>query len=176
MEGNFLARARGPVALSVLIISGCAGYSGSTLKPGVSALPEVIATMGQAAMVWKNPDGSEQLAFPRGPAGTQTFMVYLGPDGKLQRVEQVLDTVHFSRVQPGISKDEVLRILGPSGSRWTQAYTRSNQLAWSWLTCDSWNMQEFFDVMFDLTSGLVRSTGRHPHLVGTDGIQPACSH
>jgi hypothetical protein len=102
-------------------------------------------------MVWKNPDGSEQLAYPRGPAGTQTFMAYVGPDGKLQRIENVLNTANFARIQAGMSKDQVLRILGPSGSQWTQFYSRSNQLAWSWLFCNSWNVQEFFDVMFDGT-------------------------
>ncbi|SBT04719.1 conserved hypothetical protein [Candidatus Accumulibacter aalborgensis] len=51
----------------------------------------MVASMGEPAMVWKNPDGSEQLAYPRGPAGTQTFMAYVGPDGTLQRIEKVLD-------------------------------------------------------------------------------------
>jgi hypothetical protein len=167
---------RGLVALGALLVSACAGYSGSDLKPGVSTLPEVVASMGEPAMVWKNPDGSEQLAYPRGPAGTQTYMAYLGPDGKLQRIENVLNTANFARIQAGMSKDQVLRILGPSGSQWTQFYPRSNQLAWSWLFCNSWNAQEFFDVMFDGTSGLVRSTGQHPNLAGRDGVQPACGH
>ena len=174
MNGNFRAWAGGLAVLGAALVSGCVGSS--NLRPGASTLPEVIAEMGPAVMTWKNPDGSEQLAFPRGPEGTQTFMAYVGPDGKLQSIENVLDTAHFSRVQAGMSKDEVLRILGPSGSRWTQTYARSNQLAWSWLTCDNWNRQEFFDVMFDLTSGLVHSTGRHPHLVGLSGVQPPCGH
>lgn len=161
------------LVISVLLVSACAGYSGSNLRPGVSTLPEVIASMGEPAMVWKNPDGSEQLAFPRGPAGTQTFMAHVGPDGKLQRIEAVLDMAHFNRVQAGMSKDEVLRVLGPSGSMWTQFYSRSNELAWSWLFCNSWNVQEFFDVMFDASTGIVRSTGLHPNLMGD--IQPICS-
>jgi hypothetical protein len=173
MDGKFSAGIRGLLVFSVLLVSACAGYSGSNLKPGVSTLPEVIASMGQPAMVWKNPDGSEQLAFPRGPAGTQTFMAYVAPDGKLQRIEAVLDMTHFASVQAGMSKDEVLRILGPSGSRWTQFYPRSNDLAWSWLFCNSWNLQEFFDVMFDASTNIVRSTGMHPNLIGS--YQPQCS-
>ena len=174
MDGNFSLRIRGLVVLSVLLVSGCAGYGGSNLKPGVSTLPEVLASMGESAMTWKNPDGSEQLAYPRGPAGTQTFMAYVGPDGKLQRIEKVLENAQFSRIRAGMSKDEVLRILGPSGSAWTQTYPRRNELVWSWLFCNDWSVQEFFDVMFDTTTGIVRSTGRHPHLVGVDGIQPSC--
>lgn len=174
MNDSFSTWARGLAVFGAVLVSACVS-SGGNLKPGASTLPDVIAEMGPAAMTWKNPDGSEQLAFPRGPAGTKTFMVYVGSDGKLQRIENVLDTVHFFRVQAGMSKDEVLRILGPSGSRWTQIYTRSHQLAWSWLVCDNWNMEEFFDVMFDVTTGLVRTTGKHPNLAGADGVQPPCS-
>jgi len=162
------------VFFSALLLAACAGYSGSNLQPGRSTLPEVLSSMGEPAMVWKNPDGSEQLAYPRGPAGTQTFMVYLGPDGRLQRIEKALDMAHFARVQKGMSKDEVLRVLGPPGPQWTQFYSRSNELAWSWLFCNSWNVQEFFDVMFDASSGIVRSTGQHPNLAGRDGSQPPC--
>ncbi len=95
MDGNLSLRLRGLVALSVLLVSGCAGYSGSNLKPGVSTLAEVHATMGAPPMAWKNPDGSEQLAYPRGPAGTQTFMVHVGPDGKLRRIERCWTLIIF---------------------------------------------------------------------------------
>lgn len=165
---------QGLLLCSALLIAGCAGYSGSNLKPGVSTLPEVVASMGEPAMVWKNPDGSEQLAYPRGPAGTQTYMAYVGPDGKLQRIENVLDTAHFAKIQAGMSKDEVLRVLGPPGPLWTQTYSRSNTLAWSWLFCDSASLQEFFDVMFDATTGTVRTTEQRPNFEGRLGIQPTC--
>ncbi|MCP5229374.1 hypothetical protein [Accumulibacter sp.] len=174
MDGVFLTWRRRLIVVSALLVSACAGYSGSNLTPGVSTLPEVVASMGHPAMAWTNPDGSEQLAYPRGPGGTQTFMAYIGADRRLQRIEQVLDTAHFARIQPGMSQDEVLRVLGPSGSIWTQFYSRSNQLAWSWLFCNDWNVQEFFDVMFDASSGIVVSTGQHPNLMGLDGIQPYC--
>ncbi|MBE2260161.1 MAG: hypothetical protein IAE88_14970 [Rhodobacteraceae bacterium] len=174
MDSNSSVGRRGLLVFSTLLVVACAGYSGANLKPGVSTLPEVVASMGQPAMSWTNPDGSEQLAYPRGPGGTQTFMAYVGPDGKLQRIEKVLNQEHFARVRPGMSKDEVLRILGPSGSLWTQFYARSNQLAWSWLFCNSWNAEEFFDVMFDASTGIVHSTGQHPNLAGPDGVQPRC--
>ena len=174
MDSKFLLWTRALLIASALFLSACAGYSGSNLKPGVSTLAEVVASMGQPAMVWKNPDGSEQLAYPRGPSGTQTFMAFVGPDGKLQRIDKVLNQANFARIQLGMSQDEVLRVLGPSGSEWTQFYARSNQLAWSWLFCNDWNSQEFFDVMFDATSGLVRSTGQHPKLAGWNGGSPSC--
>ncbi len=174
MNNGFSSAKRGLAMLGALLVAACAGYGGSDLAPGVSTLPEVRASMGEPAMAWQNPDGSRQLAYPRGPAGTQSFMVYLGPDGRLQRIEKLLDGSQFHRIQPGMSKDEVLRILGPSGAPYTQFYARRNELAWSWLFCNSHNAQEFFDVMFDDATGIVRATGRHPNLVGPEGIQPAC--
>lgn len=174
MDSKLSAWGRGLIVLSALLISACAGYSGSNLKPGASTLPEVVASMGEPALVWKNPDGSQQLAYPRGPAGTQTFMAYIGPDGKLQRIEGVLNMAHFARIQAGMSKEEVLRVLGPSGPLWTQTYSISNTLSWSWLFCDSSSLQNFFDVMFDATTGIVRSTEQRPNYQGIVGIQPTC--
>ncbi|NJD34192.1 MAG: hypothetical protein FIA96_05045 [Betaproteobacteria bacterium] len=174
MDCNSSAWIRGLLVFCVLLVSGCAGYSGSNLKPGVSTRPEVLASMGEPALAWKNPDGSEQLAYPRGPASTQTFMAYVGPDGRLQRIEKALDPSHFARVRAGMSKDQVLRVLGPPGPAWTEFYSRRNELAWSWLFCNDRSVEEFFDVMFDATTGIVRSTATHPNLVGPDGIQPVC--
>jgi hypothetical protein len=174
MDGNFSEWKRGTALLGALLMAACAGYGGSDLKPGLATRPEVLASMGTPAMSWKNPDGSEQLAYPRGPTGTQTFMAYLGPDGKLQRIEKVLDGSQFHRIRPGMSKEEVLRVLGPPGAPYTQYFSMRNELAWSWLYCSSWNALEFFDVMLDADTGIVRTTGRHPLLGGADGIQPAC--
>jgi hypothetical protein len=172
MEDNFSAAKRGLAILGAVCVAACAGYGGSDLKPGASTRPEIVGSMGRPTLAWKNPDGSEQLAYPRGPKSTQTFMVYLGPDGKLQHIEQVLVDAQFHRIRNGMHKDEVLRILGPSGEKWTQFYSRRNELAWSWLFCNSWNVQEFFDVMFDADTGVVRTTGRHPDLRGWR--EPSC--
>lgn len=159
-----------------LLVASCAAYRGSELKPGVATLPEVLATMGEPAMRWKDNDGREQLAYPRGPAGTQTFMAWIAADGRLERIEPVFDAAHFARIETGKSDQAaVLRVLGPSPSQWTQFYQRSNQLAWSWLFCDSWNSQAFFDVMFDATTGIVQSTGQRQNLMGWDGRAPGCS-
>ena len=175
MKRSFFARLA--LVASALVLSACAGYGGSNLKPGVTTLSEVVAAMGEPAMRWKDADGREQLAYPRGPAGTQTFMAMVAADGRLERIEGVLDTAHFARIEIGKSDQaSVLRLLGPSQPQWTQSYSRSNQVAWSWLFCDSWNAQAFFDVMFDATTGIVQSTGQRQNLMGWNGVVPGCSH
>ena len=78
-------------------LAGCASYSGAGLKPGVATVADVEATMGQPGLAWKNTQGQVvQLAYPRGPAGWVSFMVYFDDQGKMTRKEQVLDLQHFT--------------------------------------------------------------------------------
>lgn len=167
----------GLAALAMLVLSACAGYSGSGLKAGVASRSDVLATMGAPALVWQDPDGSEQLAYPRGPAGAQTFMVFIAPDGRLQRIEGVLDMAHFARVKAGKSdREEVLRLLGPPVPQWTTYFQARNELVWEWRFCDDWNQLARFDVLFDATTGIVRTSYQRPDLMGWDGVAPYCGH
>ena len=83
---------------STVRLSACASYGSNALKPGISLLPEVIATMCMPAMNWKYQDGQEQLGYPSGPYGTQSYMVFIGADGRLNRIEEVLDYQHFAGI------------------------------------------------------------------------------
>jgi len=69
--------------------------------------------MGEPATRRKDADGRQQFAHPRGPPGTQMFMVFIAADGRLERIKNVLDLAHFARIEPGKSdKEAVLRTLG----------------------------------------------------------------
>ena len=168
---------RSLVMVAVVLLVACAGYSGSNLKPGLSTLPEVMASMGEPALRWQDSDGSEQLAYPRGPAGTQTFMVFMGADGRLDRIDGVLDMAHFARIESGKSdKAAVLRLLGPSQPQWTEYFKARDELVWEWRFCDSWNRVARFDVLFDATTGIVRTTYQRSDLLGWNGVAPFCGH
>jgi len=141
-----------------LLLVACASYSGRGLQPGVDGLDNVLHVMGQPALRWQNADGSVQLAYPRGPAGYHTYMVIIGPDDRLRQIENVLDEKHFALIQTGMSKEEVLHTLGPPYPGWTAYFKRRDELVWEWRYCDAWNEPARFDVLFDNTSGRVRST------------------
>ena len=159
------------------LLMACAGYSGRGLQPGVATLPEVIAVMGSPALSWKDPDGSEQLAYPRGPAAAQTFMVFIDPSGRLLRIDRVLDMEHFARIEPGKSdKESVLRLIGPPVPQWTNYFKARDELVWEWQFCDSWNQLARFDVLFDATTGVVRTSYQRQALMGPDGVAPWCGH
>jgi hypothetical protein len=143
---------------SVLLLGGCVSYSGQGLKSGQDRMENVLHVMGQPAMRWQNADGSVQLAYPRGPEGFQTYMVSIGTDGRLRQIENVLDEKNLARIQGGMTKDEVLHILGPSYPGWTAYFKTRDELAWEWRYCNAWNEPARFDVLFDNSKATVRST------------------
>lgn len=146
------------LCLAALVVSGCAGYSGAGLKPGTATEAEVRQVMGVPAMSWELPGGGRQLAYPRGPAGFQTYMVFIDAAGKLERNVNVMDMATFARVQSGMTQAEVLQLLGPSQPQWSAYFKARDELVWEWRYCDSWNNAARFDVLFDATSKIVRTT------------------
>jgi hypothetical protein len=143
--------------LSSILLAACASYSGSGLRPGEARLDDVQALMGTPAMHWQDPDGSVQLAYPRGPVGFDTFMVKLGPDGRLQSIINVLEPAGLARIRPGMTKDEVLRVLGAPDYSRTVYFKARDELVWDWRFRSAIGEPSRFLVLFDNTLGTVRS-------------------
>lgn len=141
-----------------LLLAACASYGDRGLIVGQSALSEVIGRMGEPRMQWTDPDGSRLLAYPRGPMGVHTYMLRIGNDGKLQGIENVMSAESFRRIEAGMSKGQVLRLLGPSQPAWTVYFKARDELVWEWRYCDEWNKLARFDVLFDGSKETVRST------------------
>ncbi|BCB25971.1 hypothetical protein SKTS_08570 [Sulfurimicrobium lacus] len=144
--------------LAALLLGSCASYSGSGLQPDAARLEDVLRVMGQPEMRWQDADGSQQLAYPRGPMGVHTFMVHIGADGKMRSIENVLDSKRFARLQKGMTQSQVLRLLGPSQPAWTVYFKARDELVWEWRYCDDWNELARFDVLFDGSTQTVRSS------------------
>jgi hypothetical protein len=139
--------ARLVLLLAALAAAGCASYSGYGLVPGAATEAEVRAAMGPPALEFSEPDGARRLAYPRGPLGTRTFMADVGPDRVLRRITQVLDDDSFHRIQPGLTRDQVLRMIGPPGQ--TMSFPRSGHTAWDYRYTDTWGYVAIFSVTFD---------------------------
>ena len=181
MKRIFVIVRRLSMLAGLVVLAACANFSGHGLKPGVATLDEVIATMGEPAMRWTDADGSQQLAYPRGPQATETFMAYIGADGRLLRIEPVLDTQHFARIVAGRSDQAaVLRVIGPPQPQWTVYFKERDELAWEWRICDEWWQVAFFGVLFDGTTGIVRSTYQRPddriNLFTGHTVVSSCGH
>jgi hypothetical protein len=145
-----------PAAVAfVAFLAGCAAYGGSGLPPGAPEA-QVRAAMGAPALEFSNPDGSRRLVYPRGPLGTQTFMADIDRNGKLESVTPVLSDDAFYHVKPGMTRDDVLRTIGPPGE--TMHFARTNQDAWDYRYQDTWGYVAIFSVNLDATTGVVVST------------------
>jgi len=156
-------------------VAGCTSYGNEGLVPGQSTLADVHAAMGKPAMQWVNPDQSMQLSYPRGPAGFHSYMVYLDPSGRVVRVQNVMDSSSFYRIEPGMSEQDVLRILGPSVPHWTAVFLARRELVWEWRYCDEFAQAARFDVLFDADSHKVRTSYGHPEMF--DQLDPRiCAH
>jgi hypothetical protein len=146
-----------PFALAFLLAA-CASYDGLGLRTGVSSEDEARRVMGPPALELSNPDGTRQLVYPRGPLGSQTYMVRVGRDGLVQGVEQVLNEDRFYRIVPGITRDDVLRLIGPPSE--TMDFPRLQQTSWEYRYQDTWGYTAFLSVMLDRQGIVVGRTTR----------------
>lgn len=122
--------------------------------------------MSEPAMRWQEPDGSLQLAYPRGPSGFHTFMVKLGADGKLLGIENVLRPEGIAQIRPGMLETQVLRLLGPPHPGWTSYFKARDERVWEWRYCNDWGNAARFSVLFDGSNSTVRSTLSQPEACG----------
>ncbi len=105
---------RCPVVLGALLLSGCATFSYTPAGvPAGASRADVVRAMGPPTAVYTMPDGHERLEYTHMPAGRQTFMIDLDASGHMTRWENVLDENHFSAIQPGMNRADVLRLIGP---------------------------------------------------------------
>lgn len=140
------------------LLAGCAVLGGPPYIPGTTTQAEVIARNGPPALVKDEADGVRRLYWPTGPTGVSTLMARIDPQLRLLSIEEVLDMQHFSRIQPGMSMDDVLREVGPPYPGWTTYFDARDELVWEWRYCDDWGYAARFNVLFDGTSKKVRST------------------
>ena len=100
--------------LLALLLVGCASYDGRGLVPGKATAAEVEALMGQPAQRVVKPDGGSVLYYPRGPAGRESYAALLGPDGRLQAIEQRLTDANLAQIVLGTTTARQVReLLGP---------------------------------------------------------------
>jgi len=137
----------------LLVLPGCDYYASKTLKPGVSTESEVRALMGRPEIVWAEDDGTRVLEYPRAPAGHQTYMITIGPDGKFVAMESMLTQERFEQIKAGMSRDQVRRMLGKPSE--IEFFTLSRQEVWSFKHIGEMSDIDMFNIHFDMT-GIVR--------------------
>lgn len=149
------------ILLLALSLSGCDYFAARTLEAGISTETDVRKLMGKPELVWAEEDGTRVLEYPRGPNGTETYMVTIGPDGKYRAMENVLTKARFEQIRPGMDRDAVRRMLGKPTD--IEFFTLSKEEVWSFRHIGEMSDQDMFNVHFDM-GGVVRrlSVTRHP--------------
>ncbi|HEV3431005.1 MAG TPA: hypothetical protein VG320_24260 [Paraburkholderia sp.] len=128
------------------------------LTPGISTLEQVRAQMGKPETERVFDDGSRRLEYPRGPQGLKTWMVDIGPNGRLVAITQALTAENFAKVRIGMSQDEVRALLGKPGQ--VAAYRLKQEAVWSWKWLEGGVTPEaYFNVHFG-PDGRVSTTSR----------------
>ena len=83
----------------LLLVAGCASFTGRGLVPGQSTVADVENTMGPAADKRPGANGETVYYYPRLPWGYESYAARIGADGRLVRIEQRLTEENIGRVK-----------------------------------------------------------------------------
>lgn len=128
------------------------------LAKGISSEADVRLAMGQPDAVWEEPDGSRALQYPKGPAGARTWTFLIDRSGKLKDFKQVLNEETFSRIAPGMTKEEISKMLGRPKS--VMQFKQKKEEVWDWRYMSSTDATgtRLFNVHFDMDTEKVTRT------------------
>lgn len=140
-----------------LMLSGC-DYRVNELTPGKSTGFQVRDVLGTPTNEWKEADGTMQWEFARGPQGVVTYMAVISTDNVLKEFRQVLAPTYFAKIQTGMTKDDVRKIIGRPAE--SMPFPMKKEEVQSWRYEEGPNDQYFFNVHFGLDDGKVTSTSK----------------
>jgi hypothetical protein len=133
-------------------VAACAGYAPTANLVGQDR-KSVIQALGQPEREYAV-DGKNKLHFPRGPAGSHTYFVYLNDEDRVIGWEQVLIEERFKQITSGMTKEQVIELIGVS--KITNGLARERGYVWHYRY---FNQQcKSFAIEFT-KEGVVRSAG-----------------
>jgi len=144
----------------ILGLAGCDQQRIAELEEGVATEADVRARFGEPEKIWEARDmaslplpgaaaepGARTLEYNRQPAGNVNYMITIGPDGKMTALRQVLTPQNFARVLPGMSMEQVRKMLGKPMKITPYALKRETHYDWRYLNPP--NTAMIFTVVFD---------------------------
>jgi outer membrane protein assembly factor BamE (lipoprotein component of BamABCDE complex) len=158
---NFLSRVTAvaaAVATSFLTLVGCDQQKIDGLEEGLSTEIDVRKAFGEPETIWPEADGARTFEYPRQPMGSRNYMITIGADGVMTALRQVLTPHVFEQIQPGMSQEQVRRILGRPAKRMT--YNLKQETDWDWNWIDPPNREMEFTVTFGANGTVKKSASR----------------
>lgn len=150
------------VAMAVsLCLAGCDNQRIAELEEGVATEADVRAKFGEPEAVYAEPGGARTFEYPRQPEGQRNYMITIGADGRMSALRQVLRPDVFAKVESGMDRAQVRRLIGKPAK--TQVYALKSEEVWDWRFIDG-PEAKLFSVTFDTAGGLVKSTATGPDM------------
>lgn len=150
--------------ISAALLSAC-DVAVQEIQPGVTTAAEVKARMGEPEFLHANSDGSVTWEYSRQPSGVHCYMITLGSNQIVEKLEQVLTEANYARLHDGMTREEVRRLLGAPGSK--VVFDNLREDIWEWRIEGIPPTEEtYFMVHFDLGSGGVKKTSKRVAMKG----------
>lgn len=152
------------VATSFFALVGCDQQRINELEEGLSTEADVRTKFGEPETIWPEADGSRTFEYPRQPMGSSNYMITIGTDGKMSALRQVVTPHVFAQVQPGMTQEQVRRMLGKPAKRMT--YERKQETDWDWNWIDPPSTKMEFTVTFGANGTVKHTANREKRLQG----------
>ncbi|MCL2346572.1 MAG: outer membrane protein assembly factor BamE [Desulfobulbus sp.] len=151
--------------LTAALLPACDAINLPQIQPGITTAAEVLERMGEPGYRYDNDDGTATWEYSRQPNGVHCYMISFDRQQVVSRLDQVLNDANYARVQPGMSREQIRRLLGAPGSRTT--FRNLGEEVWEWRIEGMPVMDEtYFMVHFDTATGLVKKTSRRVEAKG----------
>ena len=154
--------------LLAALLSACATPANDPrLVPGRSTVAEARAIYGKVTRIWPDAGGGQTLEYSQQPYGEHCYMLSFDAEGRLLTARDGLAPNERSRVQPGMSMEQVERMLGRELSR--VAFSRSGEEVWDWNITPPGGFLLRFNVFFKegrvvrTAEILIDTDRRHPY-------------
>jgi len=136
---------RRAIVVAILVLSACAvDRLPSLVTPGTAAT-QVEAQLGKPVAQGVLPDGQPYCDYTRQPFGYHNYRVSYGADERVRDVQDLLTKDNIARITPGMSREQVLDIVGPS--RQPEQYANgTTSLTWRY---DDYGVIKLLHVIFD---------------------------
>jgi hypothetical protein len=141
--------------LALFVLVACDDRRISELEEGVATEADVRAKFGEPEKVWDAPGGARIFEYNRQPAGQRNYMITVGPDGRMNALRQVLTPDNFAKVQPGMSLDDVRKLLGKPAK--ITPYELKREVHADWRYLDGPNTAMVFTVIFSPGDRVLRT-------------------
>ena len=130
--------------LGMLALSACVTY---TPPRPFTTEAETLAAKGEPTRRWHNDDGTSTLEYSTQPNGWSCLMVEVDQGGIVLRQWDALSADNLARAQPGMTAEEVDRLLGQHRSE--QRFKLSGEEVWDWnIRNDGPGVATLFNVHF----------------------------